>query len=240
MRRSQSAGPKRRALLKVAAAAALGAGGISGYLSRALAAARVPMPGGVRQVQGDVRINNRPAAVNQLVQPGDVVTTGKGARAVIVIGRDAYLLRANTRFEVRGQLELREPDGRVREAVVEALHVLNGAVLAVFGKGNKRIELPQAVLGIRGTGVYVEAGRERSYVCTCYGQVEISVRQDPGVSEVVSTRHHEAPRYVSGGAAPRIEKAPVRDHTDAELVMLEDLVGREPPFDVHDPFYSPY
>jgi hypothetical protein len=28
----------------------------------------------------------------------------------------------------------------------------------------------------------------------------------------------------------RIEAGPFRNHTDAELVMLEALVGREPPF----------
>jgi len=32
------------------------------------------------------------------------------------------------------------------------------------------------------------------------------------------------------GGPPSIRPAPVRDHTDAELVLLESLVGRVPPF----------
>ena len=46
---------------------------------------------------------------------------------------------------------------------------------------------------------------------------------------------HEAPRYITGGRVPRIEKAPVLNHTDAELDMLEALVGRETPFEPYGP-----
>ena len=78
--------PGRRALLRHAAVAALGAGGLSGYLAHALAAARVPLHPGMREIKGEVRINNQPARLGQLVRPGDVVATGKDARAVFIIG----------------------------------------------------------------------------------------------------------------------------------------------------------
>ena len=45
------------------------------------------------------------------------------------------------------------------------------------------------------------------------------------------TLHHEQPRYILAKGAPQmIMRAPVVNHTDAELVFLESLVGREPPF----------
>ncbi len=45
------------------------------------------------------------------------------------------------------------------------------------------------------------------------------------------TRHHEQPRYILPKGAPQMMmKAPVVNHTDAELAMLESLVGRSPPF----------
>ena len=48
---------------------------------------------------------------------------------------------------------------------------------------------------------------------------------------VVKTTHHEQPLIVSDyGGIMKIEAAGFRDHTDAELAMLEGLVGREPPF----------
>jgi hypothetical protein len=226
--------PGRRDLLRLMAIASLGAGGLTGYLAHALAAARVPLHPGVREIKGDVHINNKPARLGQLVRPGDVVVTGKDARVVIVIGLDAYLLRANTRFEIHGKPEQRDANGKVQEAVVEVLRIIGGAALSVFGSGRKRVETPFVTIGIRGTGVYVESGPERSYVCTCYGETEIIAQHDPAVRESVKSKHHENPRYITGGRTPHIEKAPVVNHTDAELDMLEALVGRETPFDPLD------
>jgi hypothetical protein len=68
-------------------------------------------------------------------------------------------------------------------------------------------------------------------VCTCYGEAEIASLMDPAARETVRTQHHEQPRYVMGTGAPQmIMVAPVVNHTDAELTMLENLVGRWPPF----------
>jgi len=223
--------PGRRDLLRLAAVAALGVGGLTGYLARALAAVRVPLHPGVREIKGDVRINNQPARLGQLVRPGDVVVTGKDARVVMIIGLDAYLLRGNTRFEIHGQPERRDASGKVQEAVVEVLRIVGGAALSVFGSGRKHIETPFVTIGIRGTGVYVESEPERSYVCTCYGETEIIAQHSPTVRETVKSKYHENPRYITGGQSPRIDKAPVLNHTDAELDMLEALVGRETPFD---------
>jgi hypothetical protein len=170
---------------------------------------------GVYRVRGDVRINGAPAQQGQEIRTGDTVTTGPGAELVVVIGRDAYMVRE------RASLTF----------AADALRVVTGAVLSVFGGGARRIQTPTATIGIRGTGIYVEAEPERTYVCTCYGEVEIASRMDPSARETVRTRHHEAPRYVMGSGAPQmLMQAPVVNHTDAELILLESLVGRRPPF----------
>ena len=45
------------------------------------------------------------------------------------------------------------------------------------------------------------------------------------------TTHHEAPRYIMASGSPQmVMPAPVINHTDAELILLEGLVGRQPPF----------
>jgi len=89
-----------------------------------------------------------------------------------------------------------------------------------------------AAIGIRGTGIYVELDGARTYVCTCYGEAELTPLDDPAAAETVRTRHHDEPRYIYPRGMPRmIEKAPVINHTDAELVLLESLVGRKVPFD---------
>jgi hypothetical protein len=49
--------------------------------------------------------------------------------------------------------------------------------------------------------------------------------------KVVKTTHHESPLLLTeGGGAMRADSGPFRNHTDTELVMLEALCGRQPPF----------
>jgi hypothetical protein len=87
-----------------------------------------------------------------------------------------------------------------------------------------------ATVGIRGTGLYVESAPTRSYVCTCYGISEIIANANPSSREIVETTHHDEPRFVYATGETMIANATMQNHTDAELVMLEWLVGRNVPF----------
>jgi hypothetical protein len=218
----------RRAWLKRMAvgAAALAAG--MGELRRALAVGE--LPSGVARVRGDARINGRPAQRGMEVKPGDVITTGPGAELVVVVGRDAFLVRAQSRIELSGD---------AARLVVASLRVVTGALLSVFEPGEpKQIRTATATIGVRGTGIYVELDGARTYVCTCYGEAELAPVDDPRAAETVRTQHHDEPRYIYPRGMPRmIEKAPVVNHTDAELIMLESLVGRTVPFAF---IYTPY
>jgi len=46
------------------------------------------------------------------------------------------------------------------------------------------------------------------------------------------SRHHNRPLYILTGEQPgqNIRLAPFIDHTDQELMLIEALVGRTPPF----------
>jgi len=171
---------------------------------------------GVYRVRGDVRINGRPAQRGDEIRDGDTVTTGAGAELVFVVERDAFMLRQNSSVTFGA----------------DVMRVITGAILSVFATGKpRRIETPTATIGIRGTGLYIEAEASRTYACTCYGEAELASRDDPAAREVVRTRHHESPRYILARGAPlMLMQAPVLNHTDAELTMLESLVGRRPPF----------
>lgn len=189
-------------------------------LRDALAADR--RPSGMLEVKGEVLINGRLAQPGAALNPGDRVATAAGSSAVFVLGRDAFLIRE--------QSELRTAGGR---PLANVLRLVTGKLLSVFGRGTRRIATPTATIGIRGTGIYIEAEAERSYVCTCYGVVELQANNMPEARETVRTTHHDAPRYIyAHGEMPikMIEIAPVINHTDTELIMLEALVGRVPPF----------
>ena len=195
----------------------------------ALAAGRLEK--GVYRVKGDVRINGAPAVVGMDVKAGDVVTTGRAAELVFVINRDAMMVRAGARVEVAG----------TAGALVDAgLRIVTGAVLSVFQPGKpKTIRTATATIGIRGTGIYVEALPGETYVCTCYGVADLAAVDDPAAHETVRTEHHDQPRFVMAHGAPQmIMKAPVINHTDAELILLESLVGRVPAF--YHAGYKPY
>jgi len=175
---------------------------------------------GVYRVHGQARVNDVPARPGMVVKPGDAVVTGERSQIIFVVDRDAFLLRENARLEVGS-------------AAATVFRIVTGALLSVFQPGaRKTLHAQNATIGIRGTGVYVESGAERTYVCTCYGEAELTPLADPGAGETVRTRHHEQPRYILPKGAPQMMlKAPVINHTDAELAMLESLVGRSVPFD---------
>src|SRR5262245_12768768 len=90
----------RRAWLQRAAAGGAALAIAMGQLRRALAAGGVPP--GVHQARGDVRINGKPVQKGMELKPGDVVTTGRDAELVVVVGKDAFLMRANSRVEYSG------------------------------------------------------------------------------------------------------------------------------------------
>ena len=212
---------RRNWLLRTAAGAAALAAGMA-QLRHALAADAVQQ--GVARVRGEVRIGNVPAKRGMEIKPGDVITTGRGAELVFVVGRDAFMARSGSRIEL---------SGAAAETVVRGLRLVTGALLSVFETGReRRIQTATAAIGVRGTGIYVEVQKMRTYACTCYGEAELVPVDAPQEAETMRTTHHDQPRYIYPKGMPRmIEKAPVINHTDAELVLLESLVGRQVPFD---------
>ncbi len=175
---------------------------------------------GVYRVRGEARINGAPAREGMDVKPGDGVTTAAGGEIVFVVNRDAFLLRANSRVEVGS-------------GAADVFRIVTGALLSVYQPGlPKTLRAQTATIGIRGTAVYVESAADKTYVCTCYGEAELVPDHDPAARETVKTAHHDQPRYIMAAGAPQmIMRAPVVNHTDAELVLLESLVGRKVPFE---------
>ena len=218
--------PERRRWLRITAALLATQ---MGFLRDALAAGSLER--GVHRVRGDVRVNGVQAKEGMFVAVGDIITTGADGEVVFVTGRDAFLIRANSRVEAQGV---------AGPLLLSGLRVITGAVLSVFAPGEpKTMRTATATIGIRGTSLYLEAEEARTYVCCCYGEAEIVSTADPSARETVRTRHHEQPRYVMGSGAPQmLMGAPVVNHSDAEIMLLESLVGRRPPF-LDNPNYWP-
>ena len=191
-----------------------------------------PVMRGIQSIQGAVTVNGVAAKVGTMVKVGDRISTSanKGSSAVVVIGNDAYLLREDTTIIFQAA----KKNMAVGAAeVLESLLIASGKVLSVFGKRPPTqplmLRAQSATIGIRGTGCYVEVYERRTYFCLCYGEATIDTA---GMStQTIRTTHHEQPLWIDeSGGTTRVEKAAFGNHADAELILLEKLTGREPPF----------
>src|SRR3954468_2966214 len=99
----------------------IGALSICSIVSEALAKGDVPP--GVARLDGSAMVNEREAKIGTPVNLGDRIITGKSSQAVIVVGSDAFLMRANTTIEVQGS-----------QGILSSMLVSAGQVLSVFSK----------------------------------------------------------------------------------------------------------
>ncbi|MDB5809195.1 MAG: hypothetical protein JWN94_1317 [Betaproteobacteria bacterium] len=201
---------ERRLFLRGITAAT--AGGLTSWIHQALAADPKSLPQGIVEAKGDVLVNGKPATKGSPVAPGDVVETGKGARAVYLIDDNAFMQRPNSRVEFGNSVE-------------NFLRLVTGGLLSVYGKGSRMLTTPLAAIGIRGTGCYIETDAHKTYFCLCFGAVDLQPVGGQSVS--YETMHHEKPVWIDGGI---MKAAGVVNHTDAEVIMLEALAGRRSPF----------
>jgi len=198
-------------------------------LLAAMGCVLVPLPahaqerwGVVRELSGEATVNGYAATRQSALRSGQTLRTGPDGRIWFTIGNDAYFLRPNSR------LHLDTSSGS--EPFVNFLRLVTGALGATFQRGNARtVTTPTSTIGIRGTGVYVEAAREFTYACICFGETEISALSTGATaySASVSTNGHEA-RLVRLGMP--IARVGFERHTNEEMAALEALVGRPNPF----------
>ena len=220
--------PRRRALLLLALQGGLLGAGASLLPTTTAEAAlfgsvprRLSPKQSIFEIEGEVSVNRKRADISTRILPGDTVETGENSRIIFVDRDNAHILRQNSRIQL--------PD---ESGVASVLRVLTGALLSVFGTRKRRIVTSTATIGIRGTGVYVEVDPDEAYICTCFGTADLIPIDALIAEETVVSEHHDAPRFAtrSSGGGKRIRKAPFRNHTDVEVALIEELVGRVPPF----------
>ncbi|MFT4714731.1 MAG: hypothetical protein ACJAVI_004270 [Candidatus Azotimanducaceae bacterium] len=214
--------------------AAVPTSGLLAPLVEVMAAApRELAPGrSIFSFSGEVKVDGHLVTKSNMkdvqISATSTISTAARSRIIFAVGKDAHYLRANSEMMLEGKAK-----------VERAMNLSQGKVLSVFAKRPRgsspyRVNTPSAVIGIRGTGLYVEAEPEikRSYICTCYGDVNISSSNNPKINEDIVASHHDQPKYVyaddaNGGI---IQDAPFKNHTDEELQLIETIVGRTTPY----------
>ena len=187
----------------------------------------LPLPGRaqaygvVRELSGEVFLNGFPMTSSSDLRVGHTITTGRDGRIWFTLGGDAYFLRPDSEL----RLQTREPP----DTLVDLLRLVTGALGATFSRGARRQVIARtATIGIRGTGIYVEATADETYACTCFGSTELSSSATGQMMESIpiSTDRHVARRITRGAVVP----AAFERHTSEEIARLEQLVGRPNPF----------
>lgn len=242
-RESEYEDPRREFLVKALTMGLFAAGGglsACSVLSMGERPHHLPPGRSVFRAVGDVHVDGVAATRETFIRPSARIRTGSDSELVFVVGKDAFMLRENSEVELFPLLPLGGGGGAEEEGlaagILGGLRLLTGRILTVFGQRSPAEKLSIntriATIGVRGTGVYVESTLDHDYVCTCYGMTLLESDSDASSREQISTSYHESPRYIvdAGPEGQRIKPAPVINHTDMELVLLERLVGRKPPF----------
>ncbi|MBF0346973.1 MAG: hypothetical protein HQL81_04835 [Magnetococcales bacterium] len=220
--------------------------GLTPLLSSCLTREAIPDQG-IRTLKGTAWLDGIPLQPGMQPKPGSTITTDVGASVTMVMGSDAFLIHEYSEVFLLPRPLAMSQVGEARVADVQpeqsatvtavgtvlGYSLKRGRILSVFSPGLRTLQTPNATIGIRGTGTYLEYQPGRTYLCTCYGTTTIQSLQDPTARETITAQHHDAPRFIHdvGSGKEFLEKAPMLNHTDDELVMLEGLVGRRPPFD---------
>ncbi len=172
-----------------------------------------------------MQVNGKPATPDTHITASATVETGKNSEVIYVVGESAFLQRSESHVTMETK--------QTESMIVSGAQLLTGKILSVFPSGKPvRMTTKNASIGIRGTGVYMESDPEQTYFCTCYGTADIVAASDPTSRETVVSRQHDRPLYILAGeqTGQNIRLAPFINHTDQELMLIEALVGRTPPF----------
>jgi len=153
---------RRRLLVYLLATGTLS--GMAGCSSGGTNASSLTLPAGrpIYKFSGDVRVNGESVTLSPLVKAGDLIETFDESYVIYVVNKDATILRSNSRLELPQVTTV---------SVSSAFELQKGKALTVLASRKTQITTPSAIVGIRGTGVYLEVEPELTYVCTCYGEL---------------------------------------------------------------------
>lgn len=157
-------------------------------------------------------------------EKGALVIESDTHEARFKIGKDAFLLRPNSKIELIH-------DG----TFTKALTLLGGGVLGVFGGGDKVLKTKTFTAGIRGTGVYLhEYAKDSVYSCLCYGKGDYRDNNSGELLLSLDSIHHDKPVQIVQAKNGKLEfeiNTTLNNHNDDELRALEKMCQREVPFE---------
>jgi hypothetical protein len=179
-RQGESEDPRRRMLIQLLAAGAL-TGASASALAQLFGGRPTKLAAGrsIYRLDGQVTVDGKPATVDTKIGGRATIETGRNAEVVYAVGESAFIMRGNSKVT----LETAQPDS----VALTGLRLLSGKLLSVFAaRKPMQLKAATATIGIRGTGIYMEADPEQTYFCTCYGVADVKANGDPESEETVA------------------------------------------------------
>lgn len=172
------------------------------------------------EIEGRVMINGKVVQNDKKVNLGDFIQTGENSTIKFNVGKDAFMVKANSKISIKEE-----------KSGVKTLNVVTGGVVGVFKKGSKyNLKTHNMTAGVRGTGIYLESDNNSTYFCTCYGKTDVNSHSHDH-KELHSVYHKMV--VVDSNGTIRDTKE-MRNHSDDELRVLEKKMNRKPRFDIID------
>lgn len=182
------------------------------YVSTAMAAGDAV----IYSFKAPILVNGKLASQNTPISFGDEILTGDKAQIVLKLDGSVYRLGSRTRLKLPETTEN------------FSFNVFFGSVLAVFKRNTpKTIYTNTAVLGVRGTGLFLHVDNQQTYLCTCYGDIDFSDANNPKHKLHVHGEYHQVTAF--NQQTHSFSKPAMVGHITQDLFDLEALAQRTPP-----------
>jgi len=182
------------------------------YISTAMAAGDAV----IYNFKPPILVNGKLASKHTPISFGDEILTGDKAQIVLKLDGSVYRMGSRTR------LKLPETTEKF------SLNIFFGSVLAVFKRNTpKTIYTNTAVLGVRGTGLFLHVDNQQTYLCTCYGDIDFADVNQPKQAVHIHGEYHQV--VALNHQTHRFSKPAMVGHVSQDLFDLEALADRTPP-----------
>jgi len=172
--------------------------------------------GYIYDLKGPVLINGKLAHKNSPITFGDEIITGSRGRIALRLAGNVY------RVGNRSHLKLPETTRNF------TLNFFFGSVLAVFRSDTpKTIQTLTSVLGVRGTGLYLDIDNEQTFLCTCYGDVDFKDKENEENVRHIHSEYHNI--VVLNHQTRAFSTQAMKGHQTSDLFELEAIAERTPP-----------
>jgi hypothetical protein len=173
------------------------------------------LSGNVVYSEGKVTLNNRQTSTGDPVPTKSTMVTGPDSGCEIVFDHK-NIIRINENTTV--SLDFSQP--------VKVLDLQQGGIGSVLknleklaGTDSFLVKTNVAVMGVRGTVIFIHADEAETYICDCNGVIYLRDKDNKN-RQTVKAAHHAASVFTNENGKIVVRPGAMKYHTDADMQTL--------------------